>query len=110
MTGMYVHHLQAELLLAGTGLCVHPVISQHFEKVCGSEEGSQWSLLTAHGDEVDLQQWIATISCLLLSVSLVMSFFLRFSLLLLFSSFQPADGTKKITFCLFLWQSEVSRS
>lgn len=40
------------------------------------------------------EHWAATTSSLLLSVSLVMSFFLRFSLLL-FSSFQPADGTKK---------------
>ena len=40
-TGMCVHRMQTELLLASTGLCVHPAMSQHLEKVGGSQEDSQ---------------------------------------------------------------------
>jgi len=40
-TGMPVHHMQTELLLASTGLCVYPAVSQHLEKGGHSEDDSQ---------------------------------------------------------------------
>lgn len=73
---------------------------------------SQGPCLHAHGAEMFLQCWAAALPHLLLSFSLVMSFSLSVLQLLLFCSFQPADGTKKITLSppTQICQNEVSRS
>lgn len=62
----------------------------------------------APGDKMTLQHQAAAISHLLLSFSLVMSFSLSFSLLL-FCSFLPAAGTKKLL-CLLQHRSARMKS
>lgn len=88
--GVRVHRMQTELLLASAVRAPRNIMAPH-------QGGWLRRGLPAHGERVDLQLWAATTFCLLLRVSQVTSSFLRVSLLL-FNSFQPADGTKKITF------------
>lgn len=95
--GVRVHRMQTELLLASAVRAPRNITAPHQGGWLRRGLPSQRPLLPARGERVDLQLWAATTFCLLLRVSQVTSSFLRVSLLL-FNSFQPADGTKKITF------------